>query len=567
MPWIKKTFNLTRERRTYILGEFKGKYYGELDEEKIDFSVEQYYDFTLYEGTITVDAMEKLRKESDGPFTGFRQVDKFPGKLPDPLPCEISFLSSKETYKLDIHDLRFEKGSIQIVDHQQDDHEVFGTLKAIATGYIRDDVEYTEERAVWEDDILPPDFEPVHSDPKPDLISDNSSVGPDVYRPGKPHRSGGYAYSHKTTVQEGCSTALLQLLGIILLVIFLIAMGPVGLILLAIGVIVYLLSFVGPKTAEWIGRIFSFLFLAFYVFAIVYGISSGSRGNSARTSSASRSYRMSRNDQRETSGQSTVRTNYVNPDQTLSDDTRLREEPQVVDTIISHHRIWRDYKGRQYEGDIKVLLSAYREASLRRLYFNPSAGQLTRQYDQLLYSLSIQDRYSLPYVYELYDSIGKANKLNRLDFAEMIVSCVQDIPYTLVLNDGCDPRLYNDNFIRRYLSDGNSCDGNVKFGLYSPVEFMGNMKGDCDTRTLLLFTILSHYNYEVAVLSSEFYKHSLLAINLPYAGAYKDVLGKHYYTWETTFMNFTPGQLPAEVANMDFWRISLINQKTKTQND
>ena len=73
---------------------------------------------------------------------------------------------------------------------------------------------------------------------------------------------------------------------------------------------------------------------------------------------------------------------------------------------------------------------------------------------------------------------------------------------------------------------------------------MTNLKGDCDTRTLLLYTILSHYNYDVAV-SSEFYGHSILGINLP-------IMDYHIQpkTVEIHFMgNYSVGSKPGIISN------------------
>jgi hypothetical protein len=148
-----------------------------------------------------------------------------------------------------------------------------------------------------------------------------------------------------------------------------------------------------------------------------------------------------------------------------------------------------------------------------------------------------------------------------MEFAEVIVSCIQNIPYTLVLNKSCDPTLYNDKFIKDYLnSQKGDCIGNIKYGILSPSEFLENLEGDCDTRTLMLFTMLTHYGYDVAILSSDVYKHSLLGINLPYRGISKQINGKRYVLWETTAEGIPPGLIPAQIANTRNWYPSLLNK-------
>jgi hypothetical protein len=161
----------------------------------------------------------------------------------------------------------------------------------------------------------------------------------------------------------------------------------------------------------------------------------------------------------------------------------------------------------------------------------------------------------------MLDSLQTENNLTQIEFAEVIVTLIQDIPYSLILPDACDFRIYNDDFIREYLSTGGKCEGYVKYGLLSPVEFMASLAGDCDTRTLLLFTVLNHYGYDVAMLSSELYKHSIIGINLPYNGLSKTINGKRYVVWETTAQGIPPGIIPREISDMRFWNVSLISNK------
>ncbi len=50
-------------------------------------------------------------------------------------------------------------------------------------------------------------------------------------------------------------------------------------------------------------------------------------------------------------------------------------------------------------------------------------------------------------------------------------------------------------------------------GVYAPVEFVSNLRADCDTRTVMIYTLLSRFNYDVAILNSEKYRHSVLGLN------------------------------------------------------
>ena len=227
------------------------------------------------------------------------------------------------------------------------------------------------------------------------------------------------------------------------------------------------------------------------------------------------------------------------------------------DTLISHFRSWRDYDNNLYEGSYFVKLSSYQNAKSFKKNLQ-IIGNSPDEYDKILFSLKENDKAQINGLYQLFDSLKIKNQLGSILFAKMVVSFVQDIPYTLVLTENCDPNLYSDNFIKEYLSsNGAKCDGYQKFGINTPVEFLASLKGDCDTRTLLLYTILSHYNYDIALFSSEVYGHSIIGINLPMEGLSYNFQNRKYILWETTAPNMKPGILPTEISNTNNWRISL----------
>ncbi|WP_448698114.1 DnaJ domain-containing protein [Mucilaginibacter sp. AW1-3] len=222
------------------------------------------------------------------------------------------------------------------------------------------------------------------------------------------------------------------------------------------------------------------------------------------------------------------------------------QRPYRSDSLITYYRNWMDYEGHRYEGQYTMRKSAFVQA---KNYKN----SLTVPYDEMLYDLSFHDQNKLNGLYQLLDSIHASNQLSPRQFAETMVSMVQDIPYAVVLPQACDANLYTDQFISTYLASPNAqCDGNEKYGINTPVEFLATLKGDCDTRTLLLYTMLAHYGYDIALLSSEHYSHSLIGINLPYDGARYE----KYTLWETTSF-FKPGILPNEISDLSYWRISL----------
>ncbi|MES1249582.1 MAG: hypothetical protein ABUL46_02815, partial [Chitinophaga rupis] len=96
-----------------------------------------------------------------------------------------------------------------------------------------------------------------------------------------------------------------------------------------------------------------------------------------------------------------------------------------------------------------------------------------------------------------FDSLARLRLLDKQHEASMVVSCVQSIPYSLVVNRSCSAN-YADDYISQYLAQcqGDCCKGYSKFGVQSPVEFIGDLKGDCDTRALLLYDILGKLGYK-----------------------------------------------------------------------
>ena len=230
------------------------------------------------------------------------------------------------------------------------------------------------------------------------------------------------------------------------------------------------------------------------------------------------------------------------------------------DSIISHHRIWVDYSNNKYEVDLKTRISDFKNASQLRNELSIPMDN-TFQYNRIVSTIHEYDKNKLNLVYAALDSLKTSKKLNKIEFAEVIVSLIQDIPYSLILSNSCNETIYNDNFIKEYLSNKKACKGYTKYGLLTPVEFVSTLKGDCDTRTLLLFTIFNHYNYDVVMLSSELYKHSIIGINLPYKGISKLINGKKYIVWETTSPGIPPGIISNEISDMKFWNVSLISNK------
>src|SRR5690606_267663 len=229
--------------------------------------------------------------------------------------------------------------------------------------------------------------------------------------------------------------------------------------------------------------------------------------------------------------------------------------PHREDSLIRNQLSWKGYAGEAYSGEYCISMSQY----LSSHEFKQAQAPLMTQtdYTKLVYHVKTHDEPYLTGLYTMFDSIGYANQLNTMQFAEMVVSCVQHIPYALILPTACDANLYRDEFINRYLGYNARCVGPERFGLNTPVEFMASLDGDCDTGSLFIYSVLSHYNYDVAMLTSVHHKHALIGINLPYPGINYKADSRRYVLWETTATGFKPGLLPPELSDSRHWNITL----------
>ncbi|MBK7310723.1 MAG: hypothetical protein IPI93_08015 [Sphingobacteriaceae bacterium] len=106
------------------------------------------------------------------------------------------------------------------------------------------------------------------------------------------------------------------------------------------------------------------------------------------------------------------------------------------DQIISHHRAWQDYDNNIHECNLKVYKSDY----LKSNEFNHSQFNST-DFKGLYARISQFDQNKLDLIYKEFDSLRMSNNYSPRspEFAKLIVSCIQDIPYALVLPYSCNP--------------------------------------------------------------------------------------------------------------------------------
>ena len=222
-----------------------------------------------------------------------------------------------------------------------------------------------------------------------------------------------------------------------------------------------------------------------------------------------------------------------------------------IENLAAHFHYWNDNNSRAYSGIVNVNTNDVIKSRFNKKYSNASTwGEFYKE-------IIDHDKIKINSVYKLFDEIYKTKVLTRQEFADVIVTFVQNIPYNLLTTESCAKAYINDKSIKEMIDDGTECDGNVYGGIYTPIEFINYFKGDCDTRTIFLYTVLNRYKYDTKILNSDFYGHSIIGVNIPWRGSYKRHLGKRYYTWETTSINWQLGDIPPSTSNMGLWYVAL----------
>lgn len=182
-------------------------------------------------------------------------------------------------------------------------------------------------------------------------------------------------------------------------------------------------------------------------------------------------------------------------------------------------------------------------------------------YGQLYRQLDLNDVNKLDRIVVKLKQNAKRKHLNSIQTAEMVCTFVQEIPYFLVHDFDCKTAVSesNSDFMVEYHRSNKPCLPEVPGGVQSPYEFMHNLKGDCDTRSLLAFTILRSMDIPASVWISEAYGHSVLGVGLPVStGFYKEINGVKHYAVELTAKGFRLGMISPEQQVRNNWDIALF---------
>ena len=124
----------------------------------------------------------------------------------------------------------------------------------------------------------------------------------------------------------------------------------------------------------------------------------------------------------------------------------------------------------------------------------------------------------------------KARGGNALQLTEMALAYVQTIPYEIP---------------------------DEPFGLKPPPLVITTRKGDCDSKSLLLYMILNQLGIEAVMLSSKAHAHTMVGVPLPTQGTTFRWKDRKYSFAETTAKGATLGYLPPELASPNDWQVEL----------
>ncbi len=240
-------------RKTYIRGDFVGKYFGRLSKEQDPFSISKVYNISIYEGKIfnlenQVEDSDKINEtiydsiQSDIQIEqkSFEEVACFPNKG----------LSGFDGYKLCINAPKLE--DVRIKDVIKEGNQTFGTIYCKVSGYLLDyGIEVEEIEIETCDSCKNPIEKCICSEP---LVIAKPLPHKKPFFPRLPNRT-----PYDST--SGCLTVF----GILAALIILLSFGLPGLFFLLVIGLLYLIS-----NSNMLSRIFSWLaYVALAVFFLV----------------------------------------------------------------------------------------------------------------------------------------------------------------------------------------------------------------------------------------------------------------------------------------------------------
>jgi curved DNA-binding protein CbpA len=540
------------ERRVYVKGTITVKYWAE-QEEAADLFIMKEMSYRLNpvyaEAIITHSEIHEQNAPADF-LKAFKETDIFKTAIPNPVKCKI-VAGNKEEEWYDLHLQELKLVDPVLTDIVKFEKQSLGTLKGAFYAYVLRIDEKEEEETVTECEGETGQVERKVEEGKEwyrkEFYHRDCSTywGPWVAieqrKTATTSRNGTAVKTGAYTTTEGC--AQYWWIGVLLILLLFWPQLFLGLLVMAV---------VGGLFSLGIGVLGRYVPLLWLLFAglLIYAAvkPSDKRNTNVKT----------RNSPTREPVISTTEPVVKNNNETI-DSTR------PPDTLINHFIRWKDYDSVSYAMNLAVTAGDLQKS--KNEHSQIELNGWNRSIAQVYQRLENTDQAKLERIYQAFDSVKKQNKLGVTDFAKMLVTCIQSMPYYLVLDNACKAEYAKDEFTYSFLRQCQTecCVGNTRYGVRSPVEFISDLKGDCDTRALFIYSVLKKFNYDVALLTSQYYKHAVIAVHFGKEengrGIAMNINNRNYYLWETTSPGFQPGQMPEGNRNLDYWDIALLNEK------
>ncbi len=233
--------------------------------------------------------------------------------------------------------------------------------------------------------------------------------------------------------------------------------------------------------------------------------------------------------------------------------------PMPWDYLTDHRIRWNDFIEHGFLAQYSTSSKQFEDSrSMHPAFASPQVSEAMQYWNAVYTEFARQDAPKLDSLLRYFQNEQKAKNLNSVQTAEMVVTFIQEIPYCLVHEGSCRDASRQAGFISDYHRAGKPCLPEIIAGVQSPYEFLHNLKGDCDTRSLLGFSILSRMGIPASVWVSEAYGHSVLGVGLGSGGSYyKMVGGIRHSAVELTAKGFRLGMISPEQGDMNNWEIAL----------
>lgn len=221
--------------------------------------------------------------------------------------------------------------------------------------------------------------------------------------------------------------------------------------------------------------------------------------------------------------------------------------------FISHDRCWVPQRSVSSEYCMSYQMNLY-NTKLESKFKNQSLNvhyteNRDVEYWQKIYGeLNKHSSTGTTHIKDSLLGIARSFQLSKRELANLVVGFVQDMPYWYILeNNSCNEGKYKEK----------PCISGVKYGLLAPQETAYVAFGDCDSKSLLLYTLLKQLDFNPIIVTSREYRHAMLALDIPTDGDFILHDGKRFYFWETTQVGWQLGMLPPSCSNIDYWDIAL----------